>query len=45
MHDAKSFHNSEQEAIAQHDYRKSINPGKKIRHNLYVDGKLVKALD
>jgi LysM repeat protein len=44
MADATSSHASEEEAIRKHKARVDNNPGKNIRHNLYVGGKLVKTL-
>lgn len=44
MHDAASYYNSEKEARDKYNYWVSINPGRKIQHNLYVDNKLVCAL-
>lgn len=44
MSDASSIHGSEKEAREVHDRRVKLNPKMKIRHNLYVDGKLVTTL-
>jgi hypothetical protein len=44
MHDAKSFHNSEAEARKVHTNICDLNPGKRIAHNLYVDGKHIDRL-
>jgi hypothetical protein len=44
MHDAKSYHASEEEARKKHDTITKLNPNRKIRHNLYVDGKKVGTL-
>lgn len=44
MHDAKSYHASEEEARKKHEYITKLNPNRKIRHNLYVDGKKVDTL-
>ena len=44
MHDATKMFRSEDEAQAHHDSVTELNPHKKIRHNLYVDGKHVKTL-
>lgn len=45
MHDATSTYDTEDQARAKHAYWVKLNPGKDIRHNLYVDGKLVGILD
>jgi hypothetical protein len=44
MYDAKSYHASEEEARKKHDTITKLNPNRKIRHNLYVDGKKVDTL-
>jgi len=44
MHDAKSYHASEEEARKKHETITKLNPNRKIRHNLYVDGKKVDTL-
>jgi hypothetical protein len=44
MHDAKSYHASEEEARKKHETITKLNPTRKIRHNLYVDGKKVDTL-
>lgn len=41
MHDATSTFDNEDAAREQHNRMVSYNPGKSIRHNLYVDDKLV----
>jgi len=45
LHDARKPFKSEKEARDHHSYILSINPGKKISHNLYVDNKLVTSLN
>lgn len=45
MHDASSTYPSEEAARAKHAAWLHMNPGRDIRHNLYVDGKLVGVLD
>ena len=45
MHDAKSYHASEEAARKKHADIVKLNPGRNIRHNLYVDNKLVQMLD
>lgn len=45
MHDAKSYHASEADARKKHTDIVKLNPTRNIRHNLYVDGKLVVMLD
>lgn len=45
MHDAKSYHASEEAARKKHTDIVKLNPTRNIRHNLYVDGKLVAMLD
>lgn len=45
MHDAASTFDSEEAARQQHERMVGYNPGKRIRHNLYVDGQLVQELD
>lgn len=45
MHDAKTYHASEQAARNKHADIVKLNPGRNIRHNLYVDGQLVGMLD
>lgn len=45
MHDAASTFDSEEAARQQHERMVGYNPGKRIRHNLYVDGQLVGELD
>lgn len=45
MHDAKTYHASEDAARRKHADIVGLNPGRNIRHNLYVDGKLVGMLD
>lgn len=44
MHDSTSYYSSEEEAQEKHDYITKLNPNRKVAHNLYVDGKLVKRL-
>lgn len=44
MATARTGFSSEEEAIKQHENMVKLNPGKKIGHNLYVDGKFIKAL-
>lgn len=44
MHDAKKGHSSVEDAEKHHENLKSLNPGRNVAHNLYVDGKLVKKL-
>lgn len=38
MHDATTYHDSEEHAIAHHERVKKLNPNRKIRHALYVNG-------
>ena len=45
MHDAKTYHGSEDAARKKHADIVGLNPGRNIRHNLYVDNKLVGMLD
>ena len=45
MNDATKVFRSEEEAIKAHNNIVKLNPNRKISHNLYVDGKLVKQLD
>lgn len=45
MHDSSSWYNSEDEAKEYHDRIVKLNPTRIIRHNLYVDNKLVGRLD
>lgn len=45
MHDAKTYHASEADARKKHTDIVKLNPTRNIRHNLYVDGKLVVMLD
>ena len=45
MHDAKTYHASEDAARKKHADIVGLNPGRNIRHNLYVDNKLVGMLD
>ena len=44
MNDARKSFSSEKEAEAHHKRVHELNPGKKYKHNMYVDGKLVKTL-
>lgn len=44
MHDARKAFGSEAEARKHHENMVQLNPGKKIRHNLYIDGKVVDKL-
>ncbi len=44
MHDAKSYHASEEDARKKHADIAKLNPNRKIKHNLYVDGKKVDTL-
>jgi len=44
MHDAVSFHDSEQKAVEAHNRITEINPNRNIKHHLYVNGKLVRTL-
>jgi hypothetical protein len=45
MHDAKTYHASEADARKKHADIVKLNPSRNIRHNLYVDNKLVGMLD
>ena len=45
MHDATSTFDSEEAARQQHERMVSYNPGKQIRHNLYIDNTIVATLD
>jgi len=45
MSDATSTFDSEEAARQQHERMVGYNPGRRIRHNLYVDGQLVGELD
>ena len=45
MHDAVTTYPTEQDARKRHSQLVKLNPGKDIRHNLYVDNKLVGVLD
>lgn len=45
MHDARNTFRSEAEAREHHQRLKSFNPGKQIRHHLYVPGKEKEVLD
>jgi hypothetical protein len=45
MHDAVSYFNSEQEARDRHASIVKLNPGRIIRHNLYMDNKFVEVLN
>lgn len=45
MHDASSTYPTEADARRRHADLVKMNPGRNIRHNLYVDGKLVGVLD
>lgn len=45
MHDAAKTFPTEAEARAYHARIVKLNPGRNIRHNLYVDGKLMHMLD
>lgn len=45
MHDAVSTYPTEQDARNRHSQLVKMNPGRDIRHNLYVDNKLVTVLD
>jgi hypothetical protein len=38
MHDATTHHKTEADARAKHEYIKSINPGRDVKHHLYVNG-------
>ena len=44
MATARTSFSSEEEALRRHEDMVKLNPGKKIGHNLYVDGKFIKAL-
>ena len=44
MHDARKPFNSVEDAIAHHENLLKLNPGKKIKHNLYIDGKMDRVL-
>jgi hypothetical protein len=44
LSDATTLHGSEEDAVERHDRMTKSNPSKKIKHNLYVDGKLVRTL-
>lgn len=44
MHDARQYFSSEQEARAQHERVKKLNPSRSIKHALYVDGKHIENL-
>jgi hypothetical protein len=44
MHDATSYHDSEDTARKYHEKITKLNPTRKIRHNLYVNGKKVEML-
>lgn len=44
MHDAVSTYATEKDARARHSELVKLNPGRNIRHNLYVDNKLVTML-
>lgn len=44
MATARTSFSSEEEALRRHNNMVQLNPGKKIGHNLYIDGKLIKAL-
>lgn len=45
MHDASSTYPTEADARRRHADLVKMNPGRNIRHNLYVDNKLVGVLD
>lgn len=45
MHDAVSTYPTEAEARARHAELVKLNPGRNIRHNLYVNNQLVQQLD
>ena len=45
MHDATSTYPTEQDARNRHSQLVKLNPGRDIRHHLYVDNKLVAVLD
>jgi hypothetical protein len=45
MHDATTTYPTEKEAKEYHDRIVKLNPTRNIRHNLYVDDKLVGVLD
>jgi hypothetical protein len=45
MHDATTTYPTEEKAREYHDRIVKLNPTRNIRHNLYVDGKLVGVLD
>lgn len=44
MHDARKSFSSVADAEKHHENIHKLNPGKSYKHNLYVDGKLVKTL-
>lgn len=44
MHDASSYYKSEGDAGAKVAYWGSINPGKEMKYQLYVDGKPVRVI-
>lgn len=44
MHDARRAFSSIEDAEKHHENVHKLNPGKTYKHNLYVDGKLVKTL-
>jgi len=44
MHDATMHFDTEKQALDHHERLTRLNPNKKIRHNMYVDGKMVKTL-
>lgn len=45
MHDARKTFRSEDEALEYHKRVRGLNPTRNIRHNMYVDGKMVKTLE
>jgi hypothetical protein len=45
MHDAETTYATEAEARTRHADLVKLNPGRRIRHNLYVDGKFMEVLD
>jgi hypothetical protein len=44
MNDASSHHYDEENAVNRHESIVSLNPKRKIAHNLYVDGEFVRRL-
>lgn len=45
MHTAASLHSSREQAELYHHRVKISNPTRRIRHNIYIDGKLEGTLD